>query len=125
MVSLDPSTLPAYDGGHVSRAAHSRFLARLVRTRRKTGLLLEPRPTAVGLERHAARFGPEQVAETAAEYGIAVAVERPVAARKVKGPTLRQRVADYVAGGHSADVIAELEDISPNRARQLVQEVTQ
>lgn len=33
-------------------------------------------PTAAGLERHARKFGPAQVAETAAEYGVSVMVER-------------------------------------------------
>lgn len=83
-----------------------------------------PPPTVEGLERHAARFGPDQVAETAAEYGLAVNVERPRRVR-TKGPTLKQRVAAYVADGVSVDVIAEMEDLSPARARRLVQEVSQ
>lgn len=35
-----------------------------------------PAPSAAALERHAARFGPAQVAETAAEFGVSVMIER-------------------------------------------------
>jgi Zn-dependent alcohol dehydrogenase len=35
-----------------------------------------PVPSAAGLEKHARKFGPAQVAETAAEYGVSVMVER-------------------------------------------------
>lgn len=121
---MNATELPAYDGGPVSRAAHARFLARIVRRGRGRSLLPGPAPTAAELEKHAARFGPEQVAETAAEYGISIAITRPKATRRGGGgPTLKQRVAGYVADGHTADVIAELEDLSPSRARRLVQEV--
>lgn len=72
--------LPAYDGSGEARQAHGRFLARLVR-RRGPSRLLEPRPTAAGIERHAMKFGAEQVAETAAEYGLSVAI---VDAKEIK-----------------------------------------
>lgn len=103
--------------------ANLRRNAHKLRVPRGRSLLLEPRPTAAGLERHARRFGPAQVPETAAQYGLTVAVERERAVRR-GGPTLRQRVAEYVRDGHSAEVIAELEDLSPGRARRLVEEVS-
>lgn len=87
-------------------------------------LLPGPRPTAAGLEKHATRFGPEQVAETAAEYGLSVAIERAKAPRKVSGPSLRTRVATLVADGYGVEQIAEIEDLSPARARRLVEELT-
>ena len=83
-----------------------------------------PRPTRAGLERHAKRYGPELVPETAAEYGITVSVERP--RRKPPrrlGPTRKERVAAYVESGYSVELIAELERIAPGRARRLVAQV--
>lgn len=80
------------------------------------------RPTAAELERHAKRFGPEGVAEMADELGVDVTVERPRRKRS-RGPSLKQRVAGHVANGHGVDVIAELEDLSPARARRLIEEV--
>ena len=116
--------LPAYDGGHKARAAHSRFLARIARGGvRGRSLLPGTRPPAAGLEKHAKRFGPEQVAETASEFGLAVAVERPRAKpRRGRGPSLKDRVAGYLQAGHGVDVIAEIENLSPSRARKLVNE---
>ena len=35
-----------------------------------------PLPTVAGLQKHAERFGPELVAETAAQYGLTVEVKR-------------------------------------------------
>lgn len=113
--------LPPYDGGCVSRMAHSRFLTRLCRT---AGSRAWPRPTTAQLERHARRFGPEQVAETAAEHGLVVTVERSVRASVSGGPTIRQRVARLVEEGHDVNAVAEIEDLSPARARRLVEEVT-
>lgn len=83
-----------------------------------------PPPTAAGLERHARRFGPAQVAETAAQYGVSVAIERPKAVPRVSGPSLRTRVRTLVADGYGAEAVAEIEDLSPARARRLVQEVS-
>lgn len=82
--------------------------------------------TTAELERHARRFGPEGVEELAAELGVKVRLERPKApARKrAKGPTLKERVAAHVAAGHGVELIAELENLSPSRARRLVQEVS-
>lgn len=94
-----------------------------LRPARQAGTLLEPRPTAAGLERHARRFGPAQVAETASQYGLAVAIERPKAAKRVSGPSLKTRVREHVEAGRSVELIAELEDLSPSRARRLVREV--
>lgn len=111
--------LPAYDGGTVARGAHARFLVALA-----SGggpLPPGPAPTAAGLERHARRFGPAQVAETAAQYGLSIAIERPRAARKGGGPSLKTRVARLVADGYSVEAIAEVEDLSPARARSLVE----
>lgn len=85
--------------------------------------LLPGRPTVAALERHARKFGPAQVAETAAEHGLSVAVERDAPRRRTTGPTLRQRVAGYVDADYSAEVIAELEGLSPSRARRLVAEI--
>lgn len=108
-----------YDGSVHARQEHARLLAGLEGGAAPT---LGPRPTKAQLEKHAARFGPDQVAETAAELGVDVEVTRAKKAR-AKGPTLKQRVAAHVAAGHSVDVIAEMEDLSPARARRLVEEV--
>lgn len=54
--------------------ANLRRNAAKLRVSRGASLLLDPRPTAAGLEKHALRFGPSQVAETAAEYGLQVDV---------------------------------------------------
>lgn len=97
---------------------------RLLRLRRGPSLLPGPRPTAAQLERHAARFGPAMVAETAAELGIEVVVERERKPRKASGPSLRTRVAQLVADGYSVEAIAEIEDLSPSRARRLVGEIS-
>src|SRR5689334_2598021 len=77
-------------------------------------------PTAEALERHARKFGPALVAETAQEFGLTVDVEAPKVAR-VRRPSLKQRVAKLVAAGHSVEVIAEVENLSPARARKLVE----
>lgn len=95
----------------------------LTRVPPRRAILPGERPTAAGLERHARKFGPEQVAETAAEYGLSVAIERPKARpKRGGGPTLRERVAGYLKAGHGADVIAELENLSPARAKRLITE---
>jgi hypothetical protein len=112
--------LPAYDGDIVSAEAHRRWLAAVCR-KASRALLPGPRPTAAGLEKHAQRFGPEQVAEVAAEYGVSVAITRAKAGpKRARGTSLKQRVAAYLAQGHGVDVIAELEDLTPGRARTLV-----
>lgn len=120
---MTAAQLPAYDGGLESWAAHSRYLARVCRASGRCSLPGD-RPTAAQLERHAKRFGPEGVAETAALYGVSIAIERPKAKRGPSGPSLKTRVKQYLAAGHSADVIAELEDLSPARARRLIEEVS-
>jgi hypothetical protein len=96
----------------------------LLRVPPRRALLPGPRPTAAGLERHARKYGPEQVAETAAEYGVSIAIERPKRERKSRGPSLRTRVKQYVAQGYGPDVIAEMENLTPGRARRLVKEVS-
>jgi hypothetical protein len=82
-----------------------------------------PAPTAEALERHARRFGPALVTETAAEFGLEVEVPGAPQKKRVRGPSLKERVRRLVDAGHSADVIAEIEDLSPARARRLVEEV--
>ena len=84
-----------------------------------------PWPTAAELERHARRFGPEGVEELANELGVRIKVERPKVTRtRAKGPTLKQRVAEHLAEGRGVELIAELENLSPSRARRLVEEVS-
>ena len=80
-------------------------------------------PTAADLERHAQKFGPGQVAETAAEYGLEVSVEAPQK-RRSRGPSLKERVRRLVKAGHSVEVIAEIENLTPARARKLAKEVS-
>lgn len=81
-------------------------------------------PTAAELERHARRFGPEGVEELASELGVKVKLERPKVTRKrAKGPTLKERVAAHVAEGRGVELIAELENLSPSRARRIIEEV--
>lgn len=91
---------------------------------RQVGLTGAKPPTRAALERHGERFGWAGVAEVAAQHGISVTVPRQAGARGSRGPTLKQRVATMVADGHSADFIAEVEDLSPSRARRLVAEST-
>lgn len=118
--SLTARDLPAYDGDIVSAEAHHRWLAAVCR-KASRAILPGPRPTAAGLERHAARYGPEQVPEVAAEYGLSVAITRAKAQpKRTRGTSLKQRVATYLRDGHDLDVIAELEDLTPGRARTLV-----
>lgn len=94
---------------------------RKLRTARPPRVMPGAAPTAARLERHAARFGPEQVAETAAEYGVSVAITRPRAApRRIRGASLKQRVAAYLTQGHTPEVIAEMEKLSPRRTRDLI-----
>jgi hypothetical protein len=81
-------------------------------------------PTAAALERHARRFGPDQVGETAAEYGVSVAITRPKAQRRIRGMSLKERIKGYVARDLSADDIAELEDLTPARAQRLIEEAS-
>lgn len=82
-----------------------------------------PAPTAEALERHARKFGPTLVAETAAEFGLEVDVPGAPQKKRVRRPSLKQRVAVLAAQGYGPDVIAEIEDLSPARARRLVEEV--
>lgn len=112
-----------YDSCPACQHGHGRRVMRLARPTRKPGLRVGPRPTGAALERHAAKYGPEQVAETAAEWGLAVAISRPKARRASRGPSLKTRVARLVAEGHGVDTIAEIENLSPTRARALVKEV--
>lgn len=79
-------------------------------------------PTAAELERHARRFGPEGVEQTATELGVKVAVARPTRRRTARGPTLKERVAGHLAAGRSVELIAELESLSPTRARRIARE---
>lgn len=81
-------------------------------------------PTAASLEKHARRFGREQVAETAAELGIEVEVETPTRRARAKGPTLKERVRVYLMAGHGVETIAELEKMTPARARKIIEEVS-
>jgi hypothetical protein len=97
--------------------------ARLLRVPPGAVPCLGPTPTKTQLERHARRFGPDQVAETAAELGVDVEVERTTRRRVSRGPTLRQRVAGLVAAGHGAAIVAEMENLTPARARALVAEM--
>lgn len=97
---------------------------RLIAPPRSTSLLPGPAPTAAGLEKHARKYGPAQVAETAAEFGVSVAVEREKKQSTPRGPSLKTRVRQHVANGLGVELIAELEDLSPSRARRLVEEVS-
>jgi hypothetical protein len=84
-------------------------------------------PTVAALEKHAARFGAEGVAEVAAEHGLVVnlkgaaAVERRVKRGRRRG-SLPKQVAELIGRGASVDSIAETLDLSPSRARRLVNE---
>jgi hypothetical protein len=97
---------------------------RLLRVPPRRTLLPGSRPTAAALEKHAARFGPDQVTETAAEYGLSVVIQRAKAPRRASRPSLKTRVRALLADGHGVDVIAEIEDLSPARARRLVEELS-
>lgn len=83
------------------------------------------KPTATALERHARRFGPEQVGEVAADHGLTVnlagaaTIERRVKRGRRRG-SLPTQVAELLGRGASVDSIAETLDLSPSRARRLV-----
>jgi hypothetical protein len=83
-----------------------------------------PPPTVAGLERHARRFGPARVPETAAQLGLTASAEREPPVRKVGRPPLRQRDKALVDAGHGVVVIAEIDDLTPCRARRFVKEVS-
>ena len=121
---MNAAELPAYDGSFRARRAHASFLARLTKGSGRSSVLPGPRPTAAKLERHAERFGAAMVAETAAELGISVVIQRERAPRKVSGPSLKKRVATLVADGYGVDAIAEIEDLTPARAKRLVEEAS-
>ena len=82
-------------------------------------------PTVASLERHARKFGGEQVAEVAAEHGLVVdlgraaTIERRVK-RGARRGSLPKAVAELLGRGASVESIAETLDLSPSRARRLV-----
>lgn len=82
-------------------------------------------PTAAALERHAAKFGPAQVAETAVQFGLVVDLKdaRPDPHRAKRGKrrgNVQKQVAELLERGTSVEGIAEALDLSPSRARRLV-----
>jgi len=82
-------------------------------------------PTAAALERHARKFGRAQVAETAAEFGLTVnlgdaKVMEPRAKRGKRRGNVPKQVAELLERGTSVEGIAEALDLSPSRARRLV-----
>lgn len=106
------------------RENRRRNRAKLRPPARKATAAIGPRPTAAGLERHAGRFGPEQVGETAAQFGLSVAISRATRKSKARGPGLKQRVKALLGRGASTDDIAEVENLSPAKARALVEELS-
>ena len=111
-----------YDGCSHCQHRQARLLARLCVSPRT--VVVGERPTTAGLEKHARRFGRAFVAETAAELGIAVTLAPPEPRRRTRGPSLKQRVARLLAGGHDVEAIAEVENLTPSRARRLVEELS-
>lgn len=97
----------------------------LLRVPRSTGDASVPgaKPvTAAALERHAKRFGPRQVHEVAAAHGLSVSVERPQRApRGSRGPSLTKRVINMLRDGHTAETIAEVENLNPGRAKRVIE----
>ncbi len=78
-------------------------------------------PTRAALLKHAERYGWEGVEEVALEYGISgVVAPRVKRTRSTRGPSLKKRIAGYLARGMSEAAIAEAENLSPSRARRLV-----
>lgn len=96
------------------------------------------KPTRAALEKHAAsryadpkRVGEDNAKKTieavlrvAAECGITVSVEK-IKSTKVnsRGPSLKDRIREHLSEGHDIDFIAEMENITPSRARRLVAEM--
>lgn len=84
-------------------------------------------PNAKALERHARKFGAEGVAEVAAECDLvvdlagAVTIERKVKRGRKRG-SLPKQVGELLARGATVESIAETLDLSPSRARRLVNE---
>jgi hypothetical protein len=95
-------------------------------------------PTRASLEKHVARFAdPKKVGEenakktieavmaVANDHGITLSV-KPIKSVKqisLRRPPLKDRIREHLAEGHSIDYIAEMEDLSPSRARRLVAEI--
>ncbi len=80
------------------------------------------KPTRAQLLRHAEKYGWEGVEEVALEYGISgVVAPRVKRSRSTRGPSLKKRVAGYLARGMSVEAIAEAENLSPSRARRVVE----
>lgn len=78
-------------------------------------------PTARSLKRHGERYGWEGVAEIAAEYGISLMIPKPEKdeTKPKRGPSLKKRIQEYLERELSWTAIAELENLSPRRAREL------
>jgi hypothetical protein len=98
-------------------AARQLTLPRPATTTRLAGA---KKPTRDALLKHAAKYGWEGVEEVALEYGISgVVAPRVKRVRSTRGPSLKKRIAGYLARGMSVEAIAEAENLSPSRARRL------
>lgn len=83
-------------------------------------------PTAEQLHRHAERFGPELVKETAKELGVDLRlrkVEPKPKRQRRTGPSLREQVAELHGRGMMPAAIADVCNISDRRAAELIREL--
>lgn len=87
------------------------------------------KPTAKALKKHGEKFGWNGVAEVGSAYGIDIKVPKGAEMvkekkkRKVSTKEIKQRIRTYLEEERSLDYIAEIESISPSRARKLVREL--
>lgn len=114
----------SYDGCELCQHEAAQRLARMARAGVVVILRGTDRPTAAALEKHAKKYGPAQVPETAAELGLGVTVEPAKPKARTRRPSLKKRVARLLAEGHSVEAIAEVENLTPGRARRLVEELS-
>jgi hypothetical protein len=81
-----------------------------------------PAPTAAQLLKHAAKFGPEMVNETAAQFGVKMprlAVETPKRQRR-SGPTVNAQVLELHSRGSVPAAIADTLNLSDRRVRGIL-----
>ncbi|HEY2371391.1 MAG TPA: hypothetical protein VGH82_02475 [Gaiellaceae bacterium] len=81
-------------------------------------------PTAAQLFKHAEKFGPECVNETAAQYGVKLerlAVEKPKRQRR-SGPTVKAQVLELHGRGALPAAIADTLNLSDRRVKELLRD---
>jgi hypothetical protein len=104
-------------------------MRRLIAQRLEQGMRIGGNLTAEQLRKHAARFGPEMVAETAVAAGIDVrqrSKRQPAPARRQRRSSqqITQQVLELRGRGLVVSAIADSLNISDRRARQIIAATT-